>query len=262
MLKRRLIPVLYIKNGLIVRSEGFNYHQNIGNVVSEAERYDQWNVDELVYIDISREPVYDLRRDDMKVKSLSSVSAMLEAISRVCFMPLTFGGGIRDLEQVGVLIRSGADKVTVNTGAIKNPNLISDIATKYGSQCVVVSIDYRLIDGRAVVFTMFGTLNTGIDLIDWMRVCEQNGAGEFLLNAIDRDGKANGYDIPTMTRAAVSTRVPVIGCGGAGDDFHFVDLARQSGVSGLAAGNFFHFTELSYPRVKRLLLREGINVRP
>lgn len=261
MLKRRLIPVLYIKNGLIVRSEGFKYHQNIGNVVNEAQRYDHWNVDELIYIDISREPGYDLRRDDMKVKSLSTISAILGAIAKVCFMPLTFGGGIRRTEQVEELVRNGADKITLNTGAVEDPNLISRVAERYGSQCVVIAIDYRLVDGRAIVFSRFGTKDTGRELTDWMRECEQLGAGEFLLNAIDRDGKANGFDIATLARAAECTRVPVIGCGGAGDDFDFVDLARQTSLSGLAAGNFFHFTEMAYPRVKRLLLQEGVNVR-
>ena len=262
MLKRRLIPVLYIKNGLIVRSESFNYHQNIGNVVNEAQRYNQWNVDELIYIDISRESGYDLRRDDMKVKSLSTIAAILDAIAKVCFMPLTFGGGIRTVDQVDVLVRGGADKITLNTGAVEDPGLIRRIAEKYGSQCVVVSIDYRLMDGRATVFTHFGTANTNIELTEWMRTCEEFGAGEFLLNAIDRDGKADGYDLSTLAHAAEATRLPVIGCGGAGDDFDFVDLARQTSVSGLGAGNFFHFTELSYPRVKRLLSQEGIDVRP
>jgi len=261
VLKRRLIPVLYIKNGLIVRSEGFSYHQNIGNVINEAQRYDQWNVDELIHIDISRESGYDLRRDDMKVKSLSSIAAILDAVARVCFMPLTFGGGIRTLEQVDAVVRNGADKVTLNTGAMEDPGLIRSVAGKYGSQCAVVSIDYRLKEGRAIVFTRFGSFDSGVELTDWMRECERLGAGEFLVNAIDRDGKGNGFDVQTLAGASECTRLPVIGCGGAGDDFDFVDLARQSGVSALAAGNFFHFTELAYPRVKRLLSQEGIHVR-
>lgn len=261
MLKRRLIPVLYIKNGLIVRSEGFNYHQNIGNVINEAQRYDQWNVDELVYIDISRESRYDLRRDDMKVKSLSTITAILGAVSKVCFMPLTFGGGIRSVEQVDELVRNGADKVTLNTGAFDDPSLIRRVADKYGTQCVVMSVDYRLVDSRAMVFTEFGTRGTGRELTEWMRECEQLGAGEFLVNAIDRDGKANGFDLKTLARASECTRRPVVGCGGAGDECDFVDLARETNVSGLAAGNFFHFTELAYPRVKKLLIEEKVHVR-
>lgn len=261
MLKRRLIPVLYIKNGFIVRSERFDYHQNIGNVINEAQRYDQWNIDELVYLDISRTSGYDLRRDDMKVKSLSTLPDILEAIAKVCFMPLTFGGGIRTLAQVDVLIRSGADKIALNTGAVESPALISAVAEKYGSQCVVISIDYRTVDGQPTVFTKFGSENAGLVLHDWMRECERLGAGEFLLNSIERDGVATGFDIPTLASAAEATRLPVIGCGGAGDDLDFVDLARESSVAAMAAGNFFHFTELAYPRVKALLAREGINVR-
>lgn len=262
MLKQRLIPILYIKNGLIVRSEGFSYHQNIGNVINEAERYNQWDVDELIYIDISREPVYDLRRDDLKVKSLNSIAEIIAGISRVCFMPLTFGGGIRSLADVDVLIRNGADKVTINTAAHENPDLVRAAVAKYGSQCVVISIDYRIRGGKPIVFTRFGQHDTGLSIFDWLKTCEQLGAGEILLNCIDRDGKANGYDIETIAAFAAATRLPVIACGGAGDDFDFVELAKRSGVSGLSAGNFFHFTEHAYPRVKRLMGKEGIHVRP
>src|SRR3989344_675536 len=141
MLKTRLIPVLYIKNGLIVRSEGFSYHHNIGNVVTEAKRFNEWNVDELIYIDISREKYYDLRRDDHNVKSYNSIGKIIDKISRVCFMPLTFGGGIRTIADVNHRIKNGADKITLNTGAFENPKLITQAAEKYGSQAVVISID-------------------------------------------------------------------------------------------------------------------------
>jgi imidazole glycerol-phosphate synthase subunit HisF len=262
VLKRRLIPVLYIKNGLIVRSQGFSYHQNIGNVINEAERYDQWCVDELVYIDISREPVYDLRRDDLKVKSLATIAEIVASIGRVCSMPLAFGGGIRRLEDIDLLVRNGADKVVINTAAREDPGLVAAAADKYGSQCVMVSIDYRMVDGRPRVFTRFGAADAGIGVVEWIRECERLGAGEVLINSIDRDGAGKGFDIATAAEAAACTRLPVIACGGAGDDDDFVALARGSTVSGLAAGNFFHFTEHAYPRVKRLLLEEGIDVRP
>src|SRR3989344_2328840 len=144
MLKSRLIPVLYIKNGLIVRSEDFSYHQNIGNVVNEASRYNEWDVDELIYIDISREKNYDLRRDDHNIKSSSSIESIIASIARVCFMPLTFGGGIRTIEDIDYRIRNGADKVTLNTSAFENPKLITQAAKKYGAQAVVISIDYKI----------------------------------------------------------------------------------------------------------------------
>lgn len=261
MLKTRLIPILYIKNGLIVRSEDFSYHQNIGNVINEASRYNEWNVDELVYIDISREKHYDLRRDDHKIKSTSSIEQIVKDISKVCFMPLTFGGGIRAIEDVDARIQNGADKVTLNTGAFDNPNLIRTVAHKYGAQCVVISIDYRLVDGKPIIFTEFGQKNTHTSVFDWIKECERIGAGEIFLNAIDRDGKAMGYDVETIGIAVDVSRLPVIGCGGAGEMYDFLELAKLTKVSAIAAGNMFHFTESSYPRAKKLLKKEGINVR-
>ncbi len=261
MLKTRLIPVLYIKNGLIVRSEDFSYHQLIGNIINEAARYNEWDVDELIYIDISSTSDYDLRRDDHKIKSYSSVEEIIQNIAKVCFMPLAFGGGIRTLEQIDFLIKSGADKITLNSGAFENPQLIKDAATKYGSQAVILSVDFRIIDNHPVVFTNFGKQNTQTTVFDWIKECEKQGAGEFFLNSIDRDGKANGYDMDTIGKVVEATRLPVIACGGAGDLFDFVDLAKSTKVSAIAAGNIFHFTERSYPHAKQLLKKNGINVR-
>lgn len=261
MVKRRLIPVLYIKNGLIVRSEGFSYHQNIGNVVTEAKRYNEWNVDELIYIDISREKFYDLRRDDVYVKSVHSIGAIINQIASVCFMPLTFGGGIRTMDDVTFRIKNGADKITLNTGAFDNPQFITQVAERYGSQAVVVSMDYKIIDNQPVVFTNFGQKNTGKLVLDWVKECENLGAGEIFLNSIDRDGKANGYDLETISKVSASTKLPLIACGGARSPEDFVELAQKTNVSAIAAGNMFHFTELSYPRAKILLKKEGLNFR-
>lgn len=261
MIKTRLIPVLYIKNGLIVRSEDFNYHQMIGNVVNEAKRYNEWNVDELIYIDISRESSYDLRRDDHKIKSYSTIEEIVKTISQTCFMPLTFGGGIRTLEQIDFLIKNGADKITLNTGAIEKPDLIKQASEKYGSQAIVLSVDYKLIDKKPIIFSKFGQSDTSVDVYDWIKEIERLGAGEVFLNCIDRDGKASGYDIETIGKVVDNTRLPVIACGGAGDSYDFVDLAKETKVSGIAAGNWFHFVERSYPRAKQLMKKNGINVR-
>lgn len=261
MTKRRLIPVLYIKNGLIVRSEGFSYHHNIGNVVAEADRYNSWNVDELIYIDISREKSYDLRRDDYNVSSYDSIGTIISEISKVCFMPLTFGGGIRTIDDVSFRIQNGADKVTLNTGAFENPKLITQAAEKYGSQAVVISIDYKIIDGQPVVFTNFGQKNTSKSVYNWVKECEDLGAGEIFLNSIDRDGMSKGYDTKTIDKAVSKTKLPVIACGGAGNLEDFVDLAKKTDVSAVAEGNIFHFTEQSYPRAKILLKKEGLNFR-
>lgn len=261
MLKTRLIPALFIKNGLIVRSENFCYHQNIGNVIDEAKRYNEWNVDELIYIDISREKFYDLRRDDHSVKSYSTIEEIIQGISRICFMPLTFGGGIRTIADVDFRIRNGADKVVLNTGAFLNPKLITETAEKYGSQAVVISIDYKIINGQPVVFTHFGQKNTDLNVFKWIKRCEEAGAGEIFLNSIERDGKAEGYDIDIIKKIIDSTKLPVVACGGAGSLTDFVALAKETNVSGVAAGNIFHFTELSYPRAKKLLKKEGLNFR-
>ncbi len=262
MLKRRLIPLLFFKNGLIVRSEQFSYHQNLGNVVDEAQRYSDWHVDELVYIDITREGEYDLRRDDLKVKSSATVSALLRQISEVCYMPLTFGGGIRSVEDIRIRISNGADKVTLNTVFLTNPEVASEGARLFGSQCIVASIDYRMREGGSVVYVENGAKSTGASVMEWIRRVEDYGAGEILLNAIDRDGMANGYDLDTIRAAVASTTLPVIAAGGAGVFDDFVEVALETNVSAIAAGNIFHFTENSYPRAKRHLLKSKVDVRP
>ncbi len=248
-------------NGLIVRSEDFSIHQNIGNVVDEAKRFNEWKVDELICLDISREKKYDLGRDDHKQSSYSSLPEILDLVSKVCFMPLAFGGGVRTMEHVDALTRGGADKVVINTKATENHRFISEVADKYGKQAVVVSIDYRLLEGKPVVFSEFGNKRMPGALVDWITECEKLGAGEIFLNCIDRDGKGKGYDIETIGRAVESTKLPVVACGGAGDMMDLVELAKQTKVSGIAAGNIFHFKERSYPKAKQLLKEHGINVR-
>ena len=253
MLKRRLIPVLFIKNGLIVRSQGFSLHQNIGNIINEAKRYNEWDVDELIYLDISRNRQYDMRRDDHGVKSYTSIEEIIDRISKVCFMPLAFGGGIRNLQDVDVRVQSGADKIVLNSGAIHSTKLVEKTAEKYGAQCVVISVDYRIIEKVPVVFSDYGTLQTEWTVEAWIDKVAKLGAGEIFLNSIERDGLANGFDLETFDRVSQSTSLPVIACGGAGDPYDFLDLAEETSVSGLAAGNIFHFKERAYPRIKKLL---------
>ena len=261
MVKTRLIPVLYILNGLIVRSEGFQTHQNIGNIVNQAQRYNEWDVDELIYLDITRQGSHDLRRDDHRVESYSDIGEIIQRIGSVCFMPLTFGGRIRTMEDIELRIRLGADKVSLNSATLNDPSLIRRAANRYGSQAVVASIDYRMVDGVPTVHADFGRMNTGIPVLEMVRRVVDNGVGEILLNSIDRDGMACGYDIKTVGSVVAASSVPIIACGGAADFHDFVEVARQTGVSAIAAGNIFHFTERSYPRAKQLLIREGINVR-
>ena len=233
----------------------------MGNIISEAKRYNDWDVDELIYVDISRVKEYDFNRDDHKVESYNTIDQIIQKISKVCFMPLTFGGGIRTIDDIDMRIRNGADKITLNTGALENPDLIKQASLKYGAQCVVMSIDYRMEDDQPMVYSNHGQNNTGKTVHEWIKECEELGAGEIFLNCIDRDGKANGYDTKTIIKVVESTRLPVIACGGAGDDYDFVDLAEDTNVSAIAAGNWFHFVERSYPRVKKLLKKNKVNVR-
>lgn len=258
---RRLIPVLFIKNGLIVRSEDFGYHQVIGDILSEAKRYNEWNVDELIYIDISREKFYDARRDDLAVKSYDNIRDIIHAISKVCFMPLTFGGGIRSVDDVALRISTGADKIVLNSCAYSDPDMVRRVAERFGNQCVVVSVDYRMVDGAPTLHTEFGRNDTGVPVLDWVRECERMGAGEIFLHSIERDGKGSGYDVETIGTVADSTKLPVIACGGAGTIDDFVDVYRLTNASAVAAGNIFHFTERSYPRAKKMLIKEGVSVR-
>ncbi|EQB34423.1 hypothetical protein M947_11110 [Sulfurimonas hongkongensis] len=260
MVKKRLIPVLFIKNGQIVRSEKFSKHQHLGNVINQAHRYNEWDVDELIYIDISVEKRYDLNRNEHGVKSYSSIGEIIKRISEECFMPLSFGGGIRTIEQVDSIIRSGADKIILNSILFNNILFIEEIALKYGSQCIVVSIDYKIVNDKPIVFSEFGKVSTNINLYDWVQKVEKYGAGEIFLNSIDRDGMACGYDLETIKNTMELVNIPIIACGGAGDFYDFVDLA-ELGVSGIAAGNIFHFTENSYQRAKKLLKKRDVNVR-
>lgn len=260
MLKKRLIPVLFLKNGLIVRSEQFSYHQNLGNPLAEVRRYSDWNADELIYIDISREKFYDLRRDDLRVTGKSDLLDIIREISKVCFMPLTFGGGIKSLDEIRQRIQNGADKVTINTIAIEEPTFIDKSSKMFGSQCIVVSIDYKYIAGQPKVFKG-GIEPTVLDPLKWAKEVETRGAGEIFVNSIDRDGTAQGYDIDFIKKISDSVSIPVIACGGAGSFYDFIDLAKETNVSAIAAGNIFHFTELAYPKAKEALLKEGINIR-
>jgi cyclase len=263
MLKRRLIPVLYIKNGLIVRSEKFSYHQNLGNILSEAKRYTEWDVDELIYIDITRAGSHDLRRDDLRVQQTqnSSTVDLLKQISEVCFMPLTFGGHVYSMEDVKLRISNGADKISINTAAYLDPNLITQIAEYYGKQCVVISTDYKIIDNKPIVFIENGTRSTGLHLFDWVKKVENLGAGEHFINSIDRDGMACGYDIEILKKITDYTGIPVIAAGGAGSFDDFVEVAVETNISAIAAGNIFHFTEQSYQRAKKILKKNNVLVR-
>lgn len=261
MLRNRLIPVLLLKNGLLVRSELFEIHQIIGNPLYEVQRFNEWNVDELIYLDITREGEYDLRREDHKTKSLGDPLQILEYVSKTCFMPLTWGGRIRSVDDMRARVSRGADKITLNTGAVENPSLISDGARVFGSQAIVLSIDVRVdADGRREVVTHGGQRSTAIDPVAWAQEGERRGAGEILLQSVERDGTGMGYDVELIRAVAQSVRIPVVACSGVGRFEDYVDGIR-AGANAVAAANIWHFKELTDRQGKRALAKAGIPVR-
>jgi len=264
MNRPRLIPCLLLKHGLIVRSQLFKVHQVIGNPMSTVERFSQWNVDELVILDISKDDGgHDLRRDDLQQRYAgNSALDVLREVAKVCFMPLTFGGRIRNLDDIATRLAAGADKVTLNTAALRDPDFITRAASRFGSQCIVLSIDAaRTPAGGYEVLADGGSRATGRDPADWAREVEALGAGEIFLNSVDRDGSAKGYDLDLIRRVADSVAIPVIACGGVGRYEHFAPAIPEGRASAAAAANIFHFFELSYPHAKRACIDAGVAMR-
>ena len=262
MLKKRLITCLFLMNGMLVRSEKFDYHNALGNPIHQLERYNDWQVDELIYIDISREDTYDLGRYDTKVKIKDNILDIISEVSKKCFIPLTFGGRIRTIQDIRERLKRGADKITINTIAIENPNFITEAARIFGSQCIVVSIDVKINDkGEYEVYKEFGQNPTGMNPVEWAKKVESLGAGEIFLNSIDRDGTGEGYDLDLIRMVSESVNIPVIACGGVGKFQDFVDGIKIGKASAVAAGNIFNFTEISAIKAKKLMKENGIEVR-
>lgn len=233
----------------------------IGTPIYEVRRFNEWSVDELVYLDITRDDVYDLRREDHRVRGLTDPLTILDEVSKTCFMPLTWGGRIRAIDDVRERISRGADKIAINSAAVRTPDLITEAARIFGSQAVVVSIDVmRHPDGRAEVFIDGGRTPTGKAPADHAREVEALGAGEILLQSIDRDGTGRGYDIELIRSVTAHTTVPVIALGGVGRYEHYVDGIR-AGASAVAAANIYHFKELADRGGKRAMAKAGVDVR-
>lgn len=261
----RLIPVLLLKHGVIVRSQLFKVHQVIGNPMSTVERYSQWNVDELVVLDISRGGEgHDLRRDDLHQTYAGNTAIdVLREIAKVCFMPLTFGGQIRTLADIEARLAAGADKIAINTAALADPEFISASARRFGAQCVVVSIDaLRHPDGRLEVLADGARRATGRSPASWAREAASRGAGEIFLNSVDRDGSGLGYDIDLIRAVTDGLSIPVVACGGVGRYEHFAPGITAGGAAAVAAANIFHFFELSYSHAKRACRDAGVPLRP
>lgn len=262
MLKTRVIPVLLLKDGLLVRSESFKKHQFIGDPYHEVARFNEWNIDELIYLDISRSDSYHHGRDDIKIKQVKGALDLISLVAETCFVPLTFGGRIRTLEDIRRLLLHGADKVALNTAAFDAPTLIEKAVNYFGSQCLVIGIDVRRHnDGTYQVFVDGGQRATGIDVVSWACEVERRGAGEILLQSIDRDGRAIGFDCNLISQVMDVVSIPVIALGGAGTYTHFSEVVTKTNVSAVAAANIFHFKEMTDRFIKREMKRSDIPVR-
>lgn len=261
MLKVRLIPVLLLKNGQLVRSEDFSMHQIIGDPVHEVKRFNEWNVDELIYIDITQGEYDFQRRADHKTKGMEDPLTVLDEVSKTCFVPLTWGGRIRSFEDAAERFQRGADKITLNCALFDTPDLVEQIAKRYGSQAVVASMDaYLHEDRRYEVFTNGRQSPKGLAPVEWAKKLESMGAGEILLQAIHKDGKGTGYDLDLISSVAGAVNIPVIACSGVGTYEHYAK-AVEAGASAVAAANIWHFKELSDRNGKRALQRAGVSVR-
>ena len=262
MKKKRLIPVLLLKNGWLVQSKDFSYYQNLGNPETATLRLSQWASDELIYLDISTNDVYDLRRDDQGYGNHHTFLEIIENVSKVVFMPLTVGGKIRTLGDIEKRLSCGADKVSINTKAIEDKNFITQAANEFGSQCVVLSIDIKKIGDKDIVFSYGGKKQTNYEAVEWSKIVEARGAGEILLNSIDRDGSKQGYDIELLKKVSESVKIPVIALGGVGEWEHFSEALNKTNVDAVAAANIFHYMDQSVYLAKKYLYEKGCVVRP
>ena len=251
MLAKRIIPCLDVREGKVVKGVNFVGIREVGDPVECAMEYDRQGADEITFLDINA--------------SHEGRGTMLEVVretARHVFVPLTVGGGIRDLEDYRALLRAGADKVSANSAAVRNPQLIRDAADKFGSQCVVVAIDARRHDdGTFHVVINGGRVDTGLDAVQWARQMYEYGAGEILLTSMDTDGTREGFDIELLNRICAVVDIPVIASGGCGKLEHFSQVFEQTGADAALAASLFHFRELTVGQVKEHLAQKGIPVR-
>ncbi len=251
MITKRIIPCLDVKDGRVVKGVNFAGLRDVNSPVELAKYYSDNGADELVFYDIAA-----------SAAGRTLFTDILTETARNVFIPLTVGGGINALSDFERVLACGADKVSVNSGAIKNPDLIYEAARKYGSQCVVLSADVKRVDGAFRVFAKGGRENTGIEALEWIRRAEQNGAGEIVLNSIDTDGVKQGFDLEMLQAVCDIVKIPVIASGGAGSVQDFVTLFQSvPGVDAGLAASVFHFGEIKIPALKELLAEHGITMR-
>lgn len=250
MITKRIIPCLDVKNGRVVKGVNFEGLKDLADPVEMARMYNAAGADELVFYDITA-----------SFEGRGLFTDILTKVASEIFIPLTVGGGINTLEDFDRVLKCGADKVSVNSGAIKNPGLIAQAAQKYGDQCVVLSCDVKRVGGEFRMFAKGGREDTGLNALDWIEQCVKNGAGEVCLNSIDTDGVRGGFDLEMLDAVAARVNVPIIASGGAGKMQDFKELFAHKGMdAGLAAG-IFHTKLVEIPELKKYLREQGVEVR-
>ena len=255
MLKVRIIPCLDVKEGRVVKGINFINLQDAGDPVEQAQVYDKQGADELCFLDITA-----------SIEKREIILDIIRQTASKCFMPLTVGGGVSTTDDIRKLLYAGADKVSINSAAIKNLSIISEGANYFGNQCIVVAIDAKASNNKNIksgyeVFSHGGTIATSIDVVEWAKTVENKGAGEILLTSMDRDGTKKGFNIEITKKVTDSLGIPVIASGGVGTPEHFVAGVKKGGASGLLAASIFHFGKYSINDVKKVLSKEGIPVR-
>ena len=251
MITKRIIPCLDVKNGRVVKGVNFEGIQDVADPVDMARLYNASGADELVFYDITA-----------SVEGRTLFTDILRRVASEVFIPLTVGGGINTLDDFDRVLKCGADKVSVNSGAIKNPSLIREAAQRYGDQCVVLSMDVRRVDGRFMLFSKGGREATGIDALEWAEMGVKNGAGEIVLNSIDTDGVKGGFDLEMLDALASRVDVPIISSGGAGCKEHFAELfLHHPRVDAGLAASIFHRGEVDIRNLKLYLREQGVNMR-
>ena len=251
MLKKRIIPCLDVKDGRVVKGINFVDLIDAGDPVEQASVYNQNGADEICFLDITAS-------SDKRDILLDTVQKTAEC----CFVPLTVGGGVRSVQDIRKLLLAGADKVSINTAAIKNPDLIKESSNKFGSQCIVVAIDAKkTAENKWTVFTHGGREPTNLDAIEFAKLAEQNGAGEILLTSMDRDGTKEGYDIDLTKKISSNLNIPVIASGGVGNLDHLKTGITEGGASAVLAASIFHFGVYSIKEAKEYLKKENVPVR-
>lgn len=251
MYAKRIIPCLDVKNGRVVKGVSFVDLRDAGDPVECAAAYDRAGADELVLLDITA--THEGRGTMMDI---------VERVAKTVFIPFTVGGGIRTTDDFKELLRAGADKISVNSAAVRNPDLINEAAEKFGSQCVVCAIDAKRRENSGwEVYLNGGRIPTGIDAVEWAKEAYKLGAGEILLTSMDCDGQKNGYDIELTHAVSTAVGIPVIASGGAGKKEHFYDAFTKGAADAVLAASLFHFNELPIPELKKYLRENGVSVR-